>query len=255
MGKGKPMLLCNRFRGNLDSWDPAFLNALAKHHQVITFDWSGFGVSTGSPPQTISAFASDVKELSEALGHKEIILVGWSFGGMVAQTVLTQFPETVSHTILIGTNPPGNNDYAISEVFLEKAWKHSNDLADEMVLYFEPNSKISRKAAKKSNHRIRKRTGDLDSPIPESLWDYYRLSVKDYVTDTYQSRAKLATTKIPMLIITADHEICFPAQNWFALTQALPTAQLMVFPQAGHGVQHQYPKLIARYIRDFIKMS
>ena len=48
VGSAKPLVLCVRFRGNMDSWDPAFLDALAAEGlRVITFDYSGLGLSTG----------------------------------------------------------------------------------------------------------------------------------------------------------------------------------------------------------------
>ena len=48
IGRGKPIVLCNRFRGTLDSWDPAFIDGLADGgFDVIWFDYSGLGLSTG----------------------------------------------------------------------------------------------------------------------------------------------------------------------------------------------------------------
>ena len=38
IGSGQPIILVNRFRGNLDSWDLAFLDALASTYNVITID-------------------------------------------------------------------------------------------------------------------------------------------------------------------------------------------------------------------------
>ena len=64
VGKGAPIILCNRFRGIMDVWDPAFLDSLAKNYQVIIFDYSGFGLSTGGPHTDILKFANDVKELA-----------------------------------------------------------------------------------------------------------------------------------------------------------------------------------------------
>ena len=50
IGSGKPIVLCNRFRGVLDVWDPAFLDALAASgFQVVWFDYTGLGRSTGTP--------------------------------------------------------------------------------------------------------------------------------------------------------------------------------------------------------------
>ena len=52
VGGGPVIILCNRFRGTLDTWDPAFIDALARTFTVITFDYSGIGRSTGAPPSS-----------------------------------------------------------------------------------------------------------------------------------------------------------------------------------------------------------
>jgi pimeloyl-ACP methyl ester carboxylesterase len=59
IGTGKPIVLCARFRGNMDVWDPAFLDALA--------------------------MTGDVKDLLQALELDGAVISGWSLGGMVAQ--------------------------------------------------------------------------------------------------------------------------------------------------------------------------
>ncbi|WP_198173794.1 alpha/beta fold hydrolase [Lysobacter soli] len=38
IGSGSPIVLANRMRGTLDTWDPLFLDTLARNHTVITFD-------------------------------------------------------------------------------------------------------------------------------------------------------------------------------------------------------------------------
>src|SRR4030095_11887558 len=147
IGTGDPMILCQRFRGNLDDWDPAFLDALSENYNVITFDYSGFASSTGEPPSNMLLFAKDVVDLAAALNLKKIIVGGWSFGGWVAQIVTTEFPELVSQTVLIGTRPPGNVKHTFEEIFIKLSRKEDNDFEDEVVLFFEPTSKISRAAA------------------------------------------------------------------------------------------------------------
>lgn len=47
IGTGTPLILANRFRGTLDTWDPLFLDLLAKNNTVITFDYPGIGYSEG----------------------------------------------------------------------------------------------------------------------------------------------------------------------------------------------------------------
>jgi pimeloyl-ACP methyl ester carboxylesterase len=126
--------MVNRFRGNLDTWDPAFLDALASRFNVITIDYSGIGLSTGVSCATdILSMAKDVKDVAEALKLTKIIIAGWSLGGMVAQTVMTQYPGLVSHAILIGTSPPVKNNGVSEKIFWERALKRVNDLDDGYV--------------------------------------------------------------------------------------------------------------------------
>jgi pimeloyl-ACP methyl ester carboxylesterase len=151
--------LVNRFRGTLDTWDPAFLDALASKFNVITIDYSGIGLSTGACATDTLSMAKDVKDVAESLKLTKIIIAGWSAGGMVAQAVMTQYPELVSHTILIGTSPSVKNNNGVSEkIFWERALKPVTNLDDGYVLFFEPQSESSKNAAKLSFGRIAKRT-------------------------------------------------------------------------------------------------
>ena len=69
IGGGQPILLCNRFRGVLDTWDPAFIDALARHFRVITFDYSGMGRSTGKATFEQHSLANDARDLAVAHSH------------------------------------------------------------------------------------------------------------------------------------------------------------------------------------------
>jgi pimeloyl-ACP methyl ester carboxylesterase len=252
IGKGEPFILCNRFRGMLDTWDPAFLDSLARNFTVITFDYSGFGLSTGTPPAAITSFADDVRDLITIFGFEKVILGGWSFGGVVAQVAITEFPEIISHGILLGTGPAGKNAAPIEPIFFEKSRILNNSLEDEMVLFFEPAWGPSREAAVRSHERIAKRTTDLDVPVPPALWDNYTKGFVDFVEDKNGVREKLATSQVPTLVISGDHDISFPVQNWYALVRKLQTTQIIVIPMAGHGPQHEFPELVAQYITSFI---
>src|SRR6266581_7361631 len=54
-----PLVLLQHFRGNLDNWDPALIDALAPARRVVTFDNAGVGGSTGTTPDTIEQMARD----------------------------------------------------------------------------------------------------------------------------------------------------------------------------------------------------
>ena len=252
VGRGEPIILCHRFRANLDDWDPAFLDALAQNFTVITFDHSGFASSTGEHNMDALGYAKDVKDLAAALGLEKIIVGGWSLGGFVAQLVATEFPGLATHVILIGTRPPGKVEYGLEQIFLDTAYKPSYTVEDETILFFEPTSAISRKAAHESHLRIAARTSGNDTRIGEEKWVSYSRCAEDFDNDPYNARQKITETNLPILVVSADHEVCFPPENWFALNRKLPTTQIIIIPQAGHGPQHQYPGMIASYITTFI---
>lgn len=252
IGKGNPMILCNRFRGILDSWDPAFLDELAKSYKVIIFDYPGIGLSSGQLAPTILGVAAAVKDLADALKIDKFNLVGWSYGGAVAQTFAANFPERVSHLVLIGANPPGKNQTPVEQAFLDAAFKPVNDLPDEEILFFEPKSPASVAAAKISHDRISGRKKDRSKEVtPDKFQDYFN-GVGDYQADKGSSREKLATSPIPILIISGDHDPSCPVENWYPLIKKWKTAQLLIIPKSGHGVQHEFPAYCAETMRLFI---
>jgi pimeloyl-ACP methyl ester carboxylesterase len=67
VGEGTPVLvLLQDFRGNLDNWDPALVDALAHNRRVVTFDNAGVAGSTGATPSTITQMARDAVAFLEA---------------------------------------------------------------------------------------------------------------------------------------------------------------------------------------------
>jgi len=255
IGEGPPLILCNRFRGTLDTWDPAFLDGLAKRNRVITFNFRGIGRSTGDSPTRIIEMAEDIRDLIDALELERVALAGWSMGGMAAQVFATVHPERLSHLILIGTGPAGTNPQDMEPVFLELAHKPVNDLTDEYTLFFEPMSAVSRRAAELSHERIAQRASDVDVPVPPPVWPRLHQAGAEFRNDLHGSRDMLKRTSLPILILHGDHDIVFPVQNWHALNRELPTAQLIVFPHAGHGPQHQFVEASVAYIHAFLATS
>jgi pimeloyl-ACP methyl ester carboxylesterase len=254
IGDGQTILLCNRFRGVLDSWDPAFLSGLAETGlRVITFDYSGLGLSTGDKSMNPQDMAKDALDLIEALGLAPVVIAGWSLGGIVAQLVLAMRPELVSHMVLIATTPPGPIVKMAEQLFYDTAAHPENPFEDQVILFFEPASASSRAAARRSLDRIEARKSGRSPPVPwawaaANLGDKPKSAVfpADAVLELWKK------TEIPILHIGGDHDIVFPIENWYALNRQLPTLQLLTYPSAGHGPHHQYPLVAAEHIRGFI---
>src|SRR5437667_9414774 len=82
-----PLVLLQHFRGNLDNWDPALIDALASNRRVITFDNRGVAASSGTTPNTIAQMAVDATDFIDALEVEAVDVLGFSIGSFVAQEI------------------------------------------------------------------------------------------------------------------------------------------------------------------------
>src|SRR6478609_384788 len=81
VGAGEvPLVLLQHFRGNLDNWDPALVDALASARRVVTFDNVGVAATTGRTPSTVEAMALGAIDFLDALGLGQVDLLGFSIG-------------------------------------------------------------------------------------------------------------------------------------------------------------------------------
>lgn len=251
-GNGAPLFFVNRFRGIMDTWDPLFLDSLAEKNTVILFDYPGIGSSEGELPLDIVEVAGTVTALADHLGIDKFNVLGWSYGGLVEQAVTFQNQDRVLNTVLIGTNPPGENEIPMEQVFFDHALKPINDLEDEYYLFFEPASEKSRLAAQKSHDRIGQRLERSLIPSTMEVFQRYIAGSGTMREDKLNFRAGYKTLKSPVLVISGDHDISFATENWFPLLKNAPTMQHIILNDAGHGPQHQHPELTAGYINLFL---
>jgi pimeloyl-ACP methyl ester carboxylesterase len=253
IGTGLPIIVLNRFRGTLDTWDPSFVGGLAATFNVITIDYSGVGLSTGKCASDVLSMAEDVKAVAEALKLSNYFIVGWSLGGMVTQAVITKYPNLVSRAVVIGATPPGKNTGVPEKEFWDRALKPVNDLDDGIVLFFEPKSESSKNAAKLSFGRMAQRTNDLDISVTNECWNNQKKAIEDFRDDKYNTLEELKKSTIPILVIMGDHDIGWHVEDWYPLIGDLESTQVIVMPRAGHAPHHQYPDLVAKYITAFIQ--
>src|SRR6185437_2107876 len=102
-----PLVLLQHFRGNLDSWDPALIDALAPGRRVVTFDNSGVGGSSGQTPDTVGQMARDAIAFVTALGSGQVDILGFSIGSFVAQEIALFRPTIVRRLVLASSAPQG----------------------------------------------------------------------------------------------------------------------------------------------------
>src|SRR5579862_1124174 len=106
-GDGVPLVLLQHFRGNLDNWDPALVDALSANRRVVPFNNVGVASSTGTTPNTIEAMARGAIDFVEAMGFEQIDLLGFSIGSFVAQEIALIRPDLLRRVVLASAAPQG----------------------------------------------------------------------------------------------------------------------------------------------------
>jgi pimeloyl-ACP methyl ester carboxylesterase len=103
-GQGEPTLvLVHGWAFDHHVWDGQ-AQSLAAGHRVVTLDLAGHGESGGSRRAwTMAAFGEDVKAVVEAVGAKQVVLVGHSMGGPVVLEAARRMPERVKGIVLVDT--------------------------------------------------------------------------------------------------------------------------------------------------------
>ena len=117
LGTGPKLLYCNGSGATLDSVRP-LLQMFAARFDLLAFDYRGMGASAPvTEPYTMADVAADVAALLDTVGWRSTMLVGLSFGGMVAQEFAVTFPERVDRLALLATAPGGAfSSYPLEEL-------------------------------------------------------------------------------------------------------------------------------------------
>jgi pimeloyl-ACP methyl ester carboxylesterase len=102
-GEGHPLLLLNGIGSNTDMWG-SLEDRLSGVARTIVVDAPGSGRSSTPPlPLSISEIAELVRALIDDLGHEQVDMLGYSFGGLVAQELARRDAARVRRMALVGT--------------------------------------------------------------------------------------------------------------------------------------------------------
>ena len=256
-GKGGtvPLVFFQHFRGNLDNWDPALVDDIANEHEVILFDASGVGLSTGSVPRSFQEFGRDALAFVDALGLTEVDLFGFSIGGFVAQEVALQRPHLVRRMILAGTGPQGGREmHGWIDEARAHAMKDVQGEEDVLYLFFSP-SQESQNKGKEFVGRIFTRTEGRDTTPDLAARDAQAAAIIEWGIRDVAKLARLANIKAPTLVANGDNDVMVPTVNSYLLAGHLPNATLSIYPDANHGFLFQYPHEFAGEVNAFLAAS
>src|SRR3954469_6711028 len=247
------LLMLQHFRGNLDSWDPALVDRLAQDREVILVNNRGVGGSTGVVPENVTIMARDALAFIDALGLRQIDLLGFSLGGFVSQEVVLLRPRLVRRLVLAGTAPQGGPDlHRWSEDVYALATADEPSAEGLLGLFFS-GSEQSQAKGMEALGRLFQREVDRDEPTDLATRDAQLAAITAWGIPDKSKLNRLAGITQPTFVANGDNDTMMHTQNSHLLAEHLPDAQLRIYPDAGHGFLDQYPELFADEVHAFLE--
>jgi pimeloyl-ACP methyl ester carboxylesterase len=248
-----PLVLLQHFRGNLDNWDPALIDALARDRRVITFDNRGVAASSGTTPSTVAQMALDAIDFIDALGVGEVDLLGFSLGSFVAQEVALVRPSIVRKVVLASSAPQGATGmHGWAHEVIDAVGKPEPSAADYLGVFFT-GSEASRDAGQQVAGRVfGARAANRDAP---TIWQT-RLAQYDAVCAWGQPNhallERVAAIDKPVFVANGDSDPMILPRYSYLLAGLIPGARLKIYPDAAHGFLFQHHAEFAANVEDFL---
>lgn len=245
---GIPLVLFQRFRGTIDDWDPAFIEAISADRRVIRFDNAGIGRSEGQVPETIAGMATVAAELVGKLGLAQIDVLGWSLGGVVAQQFTLDFPHLVRRLIVAGSSPGPVADGPQQHPRVPQVMtKSENDDEDFLFLFYpETDSAVAHGRASLARIISQPELGPKTSAAA-FLGQVKAISAWPGVLH------RVNELRLPILVANGAHDVMLPAYRSYVLSQQATDAKLILYPDAGHGFLFQVIEDFALEIDRFLE--
>ena len=253
-GRGLPLLCLQHFTGTLDNWDPAITDPLASEREVILFESAGLGRSTGEVPASVPGMAAHALAFVDALGLTQADVLGYSLGGMVAQEIALERPSLVRKVLLVATAPEGGEDIMhMEKPELKKITDDPNlpGLQKLVKLFFAP-SASSQAAGEAFIARLAQRKQDREPISGANVAKAQITAFRAWETFTGERFAKLRKISQPCLVVNGVFDNMIPVRNSYMLSEHLPNATLLTYPDAGHGSLFQFHDSFVRQASLFL---
>jgi pimeloyl-ACP methyl ester carboxylesterase len=250
---GVPLIFNMHFTGTMDHWDPAVTDGFAKNREVILFNNAGVSSSSGEVPTTVEKMGVNAVAFIKALGLTKVDVLGFSIGGFIAQEIALQVPDLVKRLVLVGTGPRGGEGMAARTPEAQRIFSATYDPPDELWLSVHfTQSAASQAAGREFLKRFRLRTENRDPQVNEKVAPAQIKAIGKWGAPQQKPFEYLKSIRQPTLVVNGGKDVIVYSVNSFILQQNLPNAQLILYPDANHGSQYQYPELFIPDVTRFL---
>jgi 3-oxoadipate enol-lactonase len=234
-GSGERLLCISGTGGDLRH-QPRLDGPLAANFEVLAYDQRGLGQSSlPAWPYAMADFADDAAALLDAVGWDDCLVVGVSFGGMVAQEVAIRHPGRVRRLVLACTSAggAGGASYPL-HTLVDLSPAERSDVRMELIdtRWDETWRRANPKMAKLLGERMGLEADD-GTPAPG-------LTNQLAARAGHDTADRLGSIACPTLVCGGRFDGIAPPANSEFLARAIPGARLEMF-DGGHAFFMQDP--------------
>jgi pimeloyl-ACP methyl ester carboxylesterase len=257
LGEGDvPLVLLQHFRGNLDNWDTALMDALAADRRVVAFDNVGVGATTGRTPNTIEAMAHDAIAFLEAMDFQRVDLLGFSIGSFVAQEIALIRPDLLRRVALASSAPQGAAGmHGWAPKVIAAVGQPETNPQGYLDVFFAPTD-TSREAGQQAAGRIfGGRTSDRDEPTTWQTRQAQYDAVCAWGIPNHSLLQRVAAIELPVFVANGDGDPMILPRYSHLLAGLLPDVRLRIYPDSAHGFLFQHHGQFAADVHSFLQAA
>ncbi len=235
----QPCFILHGGPGMDHSYFRPWLSPLTDKLQLIYVDHRGNGRSQRLPNEqyTIEHMADDLEQLRLYLGLEQPIVLGNSFGGMLAQVYATRYPESYSRLVLVSTTPSYDFFAEATAIAEERA---TDEQKRVMPSLFEGNVRTEAEYHQWWEVMLPLYFYRYDSVVGAAMLGRtvgnpeVARYMFDQVIPHYDVRPQLGAITAPTLVISGRHDWITPPTQGEEIHRLIPHSENVVFEKSGH---------------------
>jgi pimeloyl-ACP methyl ester carboxylesterase len=249
LGSGRPVLLIHGSGPGVTAWANwrQTLPALAEFCRPIAPDIVGFGYSE-RPSEARYGKELWLKHLVgflDALELQEVDIIGNSFGGALALSLVTAFPERVGRVVLMGSvGVPFQLTDGLNSVW---GYEPSKENMWNLLRTFAYNHDLLSESLAESRFQASVRPG-----YQETFSRMFPIPRQQGIDALAVVEEKIAAIQQPTLIIHGRDDKVIPTQTSERLFRLIPHSELHMFSECGHWVQIEKAQRFNQIVRNFL---